>query len=130
VLVQLDDAVQRADLEAGQTQAALDQQALDRAIELQKRGVGSDVTLDGARAAAETSASQVTKLQAVLDQKQLSAPFAGTIGIPRVELGQYVQPGTVVATLQDWRRCAPIFPCPNSSSAAGRSASRFVSAGR
>ena len=101
VLVQLDDAVQRADMEAGQTQARLDKQALDRAVELQKRGVGSEVTTDSARAASETSTAQVSKLQAVLDQKQLRAPYAGTVGIPRIELGQFVQPGTVVATLQD-----------------------------
>jgi membrane fusion protein (multidrug efflux system) len=101
VLVQLDDAVQRADLEAARTQAGLDQTALARAIELQQRGVGTTATLDTARAAAETSASQVVKLQAVLDQKQLKAPYSGTMGIPRVELGQYVQPGSVVATLQN-----------------------------
>lgn len=101
VLVQLDDAVQRADLEAARTQAGLDQVALARAIELQQRGVGTTATLDSARAAAETSASQVNKLQAVLDQKQLKSPYSGVMGIPRIELGQYVQPGTVVATLQN-----------------------------
>ena len=101
VLVQLDDAVERADLEAQKAQAALDQVALKRAMELQKRGVGSDVTLDNARAAASASESQVSKLQAVLDQKQLRAPFAGTAGIPKIDLGQYLAPGTVVLTLQD-----------------------------
>lgn len=101
VLVQLDDAVPQADLAVGQTQAALDQQALDRAIELQRRGVGTEVTLDAARAVASTSATQVTRLQALLNQKQLKAPFAGTIGIPKIEVGQYLAPGTVVATLQD-----------------------------
>lgn len=101
LLVQLDDAVQRADLEAARTQAGLDKQALARAIELQQKGVGTSAALDTARAAAETSEAQVTKLQAVLDQKQLRAPYKGTMGIPRIELGQFVQPGTVVATLQD-----------------------------
>ncbi|MCB1468411.1 MAG: efflux RND transporter periplasmic adaptor subunit [Rhizobiaceae bacterium] len=101
VLVQLDDAVQAADVEVAKTQAKLDKQAFDRATELQKRGVGSEVTTDSARAAAETSTSQVAKLQAVLDQKQLRAPYSGTMGIPRVELGQFIQPGTAVATLQD-----------------------------
>lgn len=112
VLVQLDDAVQRADLEAARTQARLDKQAFDRAVELQKRGVGSEVTTDSARAAAETSASQVVKLQAVLDQKQLKAPYSGTMGIPRIELGQYVQPGTVVATLQDLETMRADFSIP------------------
>lgn len=112
VLLQLDDAVQRADLESAKTQAALDQQSLDRAIALQKRGVGSEVSVDAARAAAQTSASTVTKLQAVLDQKILKAPFAGTIGIPRVELGQYITPGTVVATLQDLETMRADFSIP------------------
>jgi membrane fusion protein (multidrug efflux system) len=100
-LVRLDDAVQQADLAAAKTQAALDGQALDRALALQKRGVGTDATLDAARAASSASTSQVAKLQAVLDQKLLKAPFSGTIGIPRVEEGQYVAPGNAVATLQD-----------------------------
>lgn len=101
VLLQLDDAVERADLEAQKAQAALDQVSLTRAIELTRRGVGSDSTLDSARAAASASASQVTRLQAVLDQKQLTAPFAGTVGIPKIDLGQYLSPGTAVVTLQD-----------------------------
>ncbi|MGS1094966.1 efflux RND transporter periplasmic adaptor subunit [Aquamicrobium terrae] len=104
VLVRLDDAVQKADLEAAKTQEALDKQALDRAVALQKRGVGTDATLDAARASWQTSISQVAKLQAVLDQKLLKAPFSGTIGIPRIEEGQYVAPGNPVATLQDLDR--------------------------
>lgn len=101
VLVRLDDAVQRADLDAAKAQAALDNTSLTRALELQKRGVGSEVTLDTARATASASASQVTKLQAVLDQKQIKAPFGGTAGIPRIDLGQYLAPSTAVVTLQD-----------------------------
>jgi len=101
VLVQLDDGVQHADLEAAKTQAALDLQRLDRAIELQKKRVGSDVAVDEAQAAASASKSQVAKLQAVLDQRQLKAPFSGTIGIPRIEVGQYLSPSQGVATLQD-----------------------------
>lgn len=101
VLLQLDDAVERADLDAAKAQAALDQTSQKRAEELQRRGVGSEVTLDTARATATASASQVAKLQAVLDQKQLTAPFGGTVGIPRIDLGQYLAPGTAVVTLQD-----------------------------
>src|SRR5690606_7116737 len=101
VLVQLDDAVQKADLAAQQSQSAHGKQTLDRAIELQRRGVGAETSVETARAAAIASTAQLEKLQAVLDQKQLRAPFSGTIGIPRVEAGQYVTPGTTVATLQD-----------------------------
>lgn len=112
VLVQLDDSVQQADLAASKAQASLDQQSLERAIALQKRGVGSDVVLDAARAAASTSASQVEKLQALLNQKQLRAPFSGTMGIPRVDIGQYITPGTTVATLQDLETMRADFAVP------------------
>ena len=101
VLVRLDDAVQQADLTATRAQAALDKQALERALELRERGVGSAVTLQAAEAAAAASAAQVEKLEAVLQQKQLRAPFAGKLGIPRIDEGQYLTPGVAVVTLQD-----------------------------
>lgn len=112
VLLQLDDAAERADLDATKAQAALDQTALTRALELQKRGVGSESTLDSARAAASASTSQVNRLQAVLEQKLLTAPFGGTVGIPRIDLGQYLSPGTSVATLQDLETMRADFSVP------------------
>lgn len=112
VLLQLDAGVERADLDAQKAQAALDQTSLARALELTKRGVGSDSTLDTARAAASASASQVTKLQAVLDQKQLTAPFGGTVGIPKIDIGQYLAPGTAVVTLQDLETMRVDFSVP------------------
>lgn len=101
ILLQMDDAVQQADLVATRAQSALDKQSLERAQELRERGVGSAVTLQAAEAAAAASAAQVQKLEAVLQQKQLRAPFAGTVGIPRVDVGQYISPGVAVVTLQD-----------------------------
>nr|WP_258571070.1 efflux RND transporter periplasmic adaptor subunit [Flavimaribacter sediminis] len=101
VLVQLDDDVQRADLNSVEAQAALDRQTLERVQQLRERGVNSQVSVTNAQATAAVSAALSTKAQAVLDQKQVKAPFSGTTGIPRVDPGQYVSPGTVIATLQD-----------------------------
>lgn len=101
VLLRLDDAVEQADLEAARAQADLDQQSLDRQMELANRGVATNVSLDSAQATAAASKAQVSKLEAVVEQKRLRAPFDGTIGIPNVDLGQFVTPGTNVATLQD-----------------------------
>ncbi len=112
LLVQLDDAVQRADLQAARADLDLKEQAQERARELQQRGVGSDVTLQAATAAANTAIAQVEKLKAVLQQKQLRAPFDGTIGIPQVDIGQYVSPGTVAVTLQDLENLRVDFSLP------------------
>ncbi|WP_367714319.1 efflux RND transporter periplasmic adaptor subunit (plasmid) [Nitratireductor sp. GISD-1A_MAKvit] len=111
-LLKLEDNIQQADLSASRTQAALDQQALDRARELRNRGVSSGVSLDNAEAAAQASAAQVEKAEAVLQQRQLRAPFSGTIGIPRVDKGQYLSPGTIVATLQDMETMRADFTVP------------------
>ncbi|WP_420342918.1 efflux RND transporter periplasmic adaptor subunit [Paenirhodobacter sp.] len=101
LLVQIDDRQEKADLDAARATAALAQTTLTRARKLQERGVQSTSTLDTAAAEAVSAEAQVAKLEAVLTMKQMNAPFGGTIGIPRVDVGQYVSPGTVYATLQD-----------------------------
>lgn len=112
VLLRLDDAQPRADLAAQKAQAELDRQNLDRAKELQRRGVGTETSLQSAQATADASAAQVVKLEAVLAQKTVQAPFSGTMGIPRVEVGQYMTPGSMVATLQDIDRMRVDFSIP------------------
>ena len=101
VLLRLDDVVQSADVEAARTQAELERSNLARAQDLTRRGVTTNVSLDQTQAAAQAAEAQLARAIAVLEQRQLAAPFAGTIGLPRVDLGQYVAPGTIVATLQD-----------------------------
>ncbi|GGK29172.1 efflux RND transporter periplasmic adaptor subunit [Salinarimonas ramus] len=101
LLVRLDDAVQQADVDAARTRLALDEQDLARARDLQSRGAGTEVNVSNAEAAARSSEAQLARAVAVLEQRRLVAPFSGTIGLPRIDLGQYITPGTIVATLQD-----------------------------
>lgn len=101
LLVRLDDVVQRADLEAARAQLELERANLTRQQELQNRGVTTNATLDTVQAAFRAAEAQVARAEAVVEQRQVTAPFAGTIGLLRVDIGQYVQPGTIIATLQD-----------------------------
>lgn len=101
LLIRLDDVVQRADLQAARTQLELEQANLARQQELQSRGVATNATLEATQAAFRAAEAQVARAEAVLEQRSVTAPFAGTIGLLRVDLGQYVQPGTIIATLQD-----------------------------
>ena len=100
LLVQIDDAVERADLASAQAAVERDRAAMERAQTLSKRGVNSEATLETAEMTLAASESTLARLQATIDLKAIEAPFAGTIGIPRIDVGQYVQPGTVIATLQ------------------------------
>ncbi|MDP2621590.1 MAG: efflux RND transporter periplasmic adaptor subunit [Hyphomicrobiales bacterium] len=99
-LVRLKDEVEQADLAAARAEAQVARQNLDRVLELRERGVGAEVSADTATAEAAVAESRVARLQALLEQKELKAPFSGTIGIPRIDIGRYVTPGTMVATLQ------------------------------
>jgi len=101
LLVQIDDAIEQADLVAARSQVEVSNAALERARTLSDRGVSSAVNVQEADAAAASALAQIERLNAVLGQKSLEAPFSGTIGIPRVEAGQFVSAGTTVATLQD-----------------------------
>lgn len=101
LLVQIDDRAEQADLAAARTQVTLNEQALERAETLRSRGVGAATSVDEARAAAESARAEVQRLQSTLRLKALEAPFTGTIGIPQIEVGEYVSTGTTVASLQD-----------------------------
>lgn len=101
LLIRLDDEVQQADLAAARSMLALERANLERGQALLERGVTTDVQLDQTRAAFDSATAQVARAEAVLRQRRLLAPFDGTIGIARVDVGTYVSPGTIVATLQD-----------------------------
>lgn len=100
-LVQLDDAVEAADLAAAQAELELAQTQLERQRTLRERGVTAINDLDVAQASASSSQAQVLKLTSVMNQKSLEAPFAGVIGIAQIDVGEFVPAGTVFATLQD-----------------------------
>lgn len=100
LLVQINDAVERADLAAAQAAIERDRAALKRAQTLSKRGISSEASLEEAQTTLAASESTLARLQATIDLKAIEAPFSGTIGIPQVEAGQYVQAGQSIATLQ------------------------------
>lgn len=100
LLVQIDDAVERADLISAEAAVERDRAQLERARRLRESGVTAESALEDAQTAFAASESTLARLRAVLEQKAIEAPFSGTIGIPRIDEGQYVQPGTMIATLQ------------------------------
>lgn len=101
LLLQMEDSIQKADLEAAEAEAVLAQQNLKRAATLSTRGVGAVSNVDTTASAANSALAVVEKMRAALAQKAVKAPFSGVIGISKVDIGQYLTPGTVIATLQN-----------------------------
>jgi len=56
---------------------------------------------DRSKADLESAIAQLAEIEARLENKRISAPFSGTTGIIKVKVGDYVEPGTAITTLQD-----------------------------
>ena len=111
-LVQIDDDSEKAALAAAEAGLAVAQTELRRAETLNARGVSAANTVETAEAQTESARAQVAQVQTALDSKRMTAPFGGIIGIARIEVGQYVTPGTIFATLQDLSQIQVDFAVP------------------
>lgn len=100
LLVQLDDAVEAAELAAARAQLALAETLLGR-IERASQSQGASASdVDRARAERDVSAAQVLRLEALVAKKRIDAPFRARIGLSNVHEGQYLDTGTHLSTLQ------------------------------
>jgi len=60
----------------------------------------SQATVDADVSNLKSARAQVVAQQALMEEKTVRAPFAGTLGIRQVDQGQYLAAGTTVVTLQ------------------------------
>jgi membrane fusion protein (multidrug efflux system) len=60
----------------------------------------SQAVIDSDVATLKTARAQVAAQHALIEQKVVTAPFAGRLGIRQVDLGQYLAAGTAIVTLQ------------------------------
>ncbi|HMA42004.1 MAG TPA: efflux RND transporter periplasmic adaptor subunit [Gemmatimonadales bacterium] len=100
VLVALDVSVEEADLEALQAQADLAQTTLTRLERLREAQAASQEEVDQARAARDVALAQVARTRAIIARKTIRAPFRARVGIADVHIGQYLNEGTELTTLQ------------------------------
>lgn len=100
LLVALDVSVEKADLEAEQAQAALAQTTFERLSRLRESGAASQEELDQARAERDVAEAQIARTKAIIARKTIRAPFPARVGIADVHVGQYLNEGTQLTTLQ------------------------------
>ncbi len=111
-LVELDTSVEEADLLSEQAMLSNAELDYDRQSKLVGRGAVSQATLDSTTAKRDQSAANVQKNEARIAQKNISAPFAGRLGLRRVEQGQYVKAGDPLVWLQSLDPIWIDFPVP------------------
>lgn len=100
VLVRLNTDNEIATLRALEASAKLAVAQRDRWRELGAQKLVSQADVEERAADAARAIAQVEAQRALIAQKTVRAPFDGVLGIRKVTLGQYVQPGDAIVNLQ------------------------------
>jgi multidrug efflux system membrane fusion protein len=98
-LVELNSAPEYADRAAAVAKAELARLQLARSRQLVPAGAESREVLQQRQSESSQAVAAVRQLDARIAQKRIAAPFAGEIGVRRINLGQYLNPGDAIATL-------------------------------
>jgi membrane fusion protein (multidrug efflux system) len=100
VLVRLDTRQEQAQLAAAEAQRKLARLNLERSEQLLKSQVVAQAEYDRVAAEAAQADARVGEIEATIERKRIRAPFAGVLGIRRIDLGQYMNGGDAVVPLQ------------------------------
>ena len=111
-LYDLDTGPEHADLKSFSAILKNAEIALVRQQQLITGGNTARANLDTAEAARDQAQASVERVKAIIAQKTLLAPFAGRLGIRKLDVGQYVGPGTSLITLQQLDPIFVDFPLP------------------
>ncbi|HHL32728.1 MAG TPA: efflux RND transporter periplasmic adaptor subunit [Desulfobulbaceae bacterium] len=100
LLLRLDTSTEQARLRAAETAVTLAGINRRRAKELVRKKSMSKAELDKTDAQYLEAVAKVDEIKAIIDKKNLKAPFSGRLGIRRVNLGQVLAQGDAIVVLQ------------------------------
>ena len=100
VLIQLDDAIARAELEQAEAALSLARSQFNRARQLTEQGFISTQARDESASELKVREASVSMARAQLDKTRIKAPFDGLIGLRDVSRGDYVNAGQDLVPLE------------------------------
>lgn len=101
LLVQMNDAPEQGELARLQAQARNARALLERTRRLLPQQAATREQLDQAQADYDQAAADIKRVQALIEQKRVKAPFDGVLGVRRVNLGQFAKAGDALVSLTD-----------------------------
>ena len=100
LLVRLDTSSEEAQLRSLEAQANLARINAERARQLRADNTVSQSELDTAEATLKQYQANADAIRAAIEKKTIRAPFAGKLGIRLVNLGEYLDTGKPIVSLQ------------------------------
>ena len=111
-LLTLNDTVEQASRKRQEANLTLARLLYKRDASLVKQKSIPQSQYDRSTADLDGAVAQLAETDALLDKKRIVAPFAGTIGIIKVKVGDYIEQGTSITTLQDLGQLEVDFSVP------------------
>lgn len=100
LLLEIEDSVEQAELEGLVAERRLADLQYKRREGLLESKTISHSDVDEARLRLDNATAQLAARKAIIAKKHITAPFSGWLGIRRVDLGEYLQPGTAIVPLE------------------------------
>jgi membrane fusion protein, multidrug efflux system len=100
LLVRMDTGIEEAQLAAAAASQKLAGSDLERAQKLHDRKINAPAELDAAMARSQEANANLASIQASIRKKYIRASFAGRLGIRQVNLGQFLNVGDPIVSLQ------------------------------
>lgn len=100
LLLELDTEAESATLRSAEAEADLARTVYDRTKSLRASNAVPQSELDAADSQLRKITALVEQLRAAIAKKQVRAPFSGRLGIREVNLGQFVEHGDKIVSLQ------------------------------
>ncbi len=101
ILLQLDQSVLTAERDRAQANLSLSEANIKRAERLLQEQAISERERDEAYAKWRLDEATLRLTEAQLAKTVIKAPFSGILGLRRVSIGEYLQPGETIVTLDD-----------------------------
>lgn len=101
VLFQLDNQTQKEALTAAQASYALSKLQYDRDVGFLKKGFITQDMFYSAKVALKQNEATLETAKTNYAERQITAPFSGTVGSIATSIGDYINPGNALTTLVD-----------------------------
>jgi membrane fusion protein, multidrug efflux system len=112
VLLVQESGNEQGQLSAAEARLRLGKSNYERLVQLRKNNTVSQSELDTAVQQMESAQGEVDNLKTTLEKKIVRAPFDGRLGIRKVDLGEDLQVGTEIVSLQATNSVRVNFPVP------------------
>lgn len=106
LLVSFDTSTEEAQLRALEAQVEWAQTNLARFKSLRNENTVSQAELDQAETDLKQKRANADAVRATIEKKHIRAPFAGKLGIRQINVGQYLEAGKLIVSLQS---LAPVY---------------------